>query len=839
MKRKNRCLALLTLVSLLFGCAPKVPTSSVGTSSVGTSSAGTSSAGTSSANASSSVSAKTSSSVAPVTYHVTWTGLYQDGKGAEVQNVITEAVKGTLLSTLVPAHVNYEGEHESYVFVDWTIGTEHVEEADLDKFSVTGEMTIAANYKKTDLVKIQFMSWDAVSTEYRYYEKGTNLWNSVIAEDENLNALTVRAATAQYTYTFKGFSTTQDTADDGTPEVIEDGYALNADATFYAVFTHVENKYTITYSGDSIATKAIKVPLNYQFSPITLAIENGIKPNGTDSGPGADGGRKFFYSMMIGTRTFKPKNFATDTYTVTGDVAITVYTALHEYYNSTIFSNVTGGSIYAYGVKYSTASQVDYPFEVDMESNATIADELKVIEIRTPTGPLAQDYTFKDWVETNNKSLAVMPNATDGTGLKINAIYELDNLKMSDTFSRNTSAIDAYVPTDKKNTTQKTIFGFGDSDNFTSYTFADGKAQATTSKGRVLQKDFVDVASYIDPIAANRYSTANPTYHAFGIDTVGDVYAYGYGQNGCLGIGGSTFKADTPTEVKGLPTSDPAIEIATGRVATLVLTKSGKLYFAGNFNGTNYSQFNLLSDIATYSNFDSVTPAHVYADTFDQRLGARFLILDKNGSVWAFGMNGWYLGNSAAGFTSTLTELTFAQTGAVKDLRFAGDTVFAYMTDEKIITWGEDAFDKAVTGRTATDRNPSASFQIGYPTQYSYWGMTATPTSVAVLYSENYFFSYGTNDGHKFSSTDGPQVTAANVGYASKITVPDNVMMDDIKVCGLNGIEWLAYTADPATSLTHMSLYFTGTNSGLGYTDKSTPVEAITTAVYRQFNLAA
>ena len=132
-------------------------------------------------------------------------------------------------------------------------------------------------------------------------------------------------------------------------------------------------------------------------------------------------------------------------------------------------------------------------------------------------------------------------------------------------------------------------------------------------------------------------------YHSAALTASGDVYAWGLGDSGQLGLGKT--KATTPTKVEGL-SGIGVTQLSCGMYHTLALTAEGEVYscgFGGSFfsgaGGLGHGDRKQLDVPTKLAGFGSGEGQHVATEV--SAGGYHSVALDTEGTVWTWGRGEW------------------------------------------------------------------------------------------------------------------------------------------------------------------------------------------------------
>ena len=203
----------------------------------------------------------------------------------------------------------------------------------------------------------------------------TIIWKSddgtVIETDTNVNAgdtpeyngeTPSKAATAEYTYTFAGWS-------DGTHTyTVEELPAVAGDVTYTAVFTAVKNKYVVTFLGEDGTTEIYKAEIEYG-AEITAPAD-----------PTKDSDNDYIYTF--------------DGW----------YTAREGGEKVTTFGTVTGNATYYARFTQAVRPPDEYVIKFNMNGHGAQVTDVTTSNktITAPTEPTAEGYTFGGWFASSD-----------------------------------------------------------------------------------------------------------------------------------------------------------------------------------------------------------------------------------------------------------------------------------------------------------------------------------------------------------------------------------------------------------------------------------------------------
>jgi len=192
--------------------------------------------------------------------------------------------------------------------------------------------------------------------------------------------------------------------------------------------------------------------------------------------------------------------------------------------------------------------------------------------------------------------------------------------------------------------------------------------------------------------------------HSLALDSIGDVWAWGYNGTGQLGLNPvNTGASAGPTKVTGFPAK--IIAIAAGGAFSYALTETGTVWAWGNNangqlgNGTTTNSFIPVQMLKTGG-----TPL-----TNVTRISAGIqhgLAMDSNGNIWALGYNIYgQLGNNGK-LDSSVAVLVLDSTGSLPfagavDIRAFGSSSMARNASGWYV-WGDNGFGQLGTGGGAS-----------------------------------------------------------------------------------------------------------------------------------------
>lgn len=312
--------------------------------------------------------------------------------------------------------------------------------------------------------------------------------------------------------------------------------------------------------------------------------------------------------------------------------------------------------------------------------------------------------------------------------------------------------------------------------------------------------------------------------HSTLLTSSGDVYAWGFGNNGSLGLGDEENRAD-PTKVEGLDDQNVVL-VENGNGNSFAVTDTGALYAWG---------FNSNGQLGLGDRTESLTPTRVEALEDEVVVavssGTSFtLVLTADGQVYGFGRNsdgqlGSPDGLDADGSPMTRVETPVLTAGLPSDIvAITADTNTAYAvtSDGRVFGWGESRFGQLLQGDDQGDGTflPDTT-DVLVPVE-----LTALPPNVidvkggarwgAALTEDGDVWLWGPNDEGPTGGLDGDPATESDASfYPTKIPELDDVNIVEIQsgpnavlaraedgrifTWGINGDGRLGFDSDGAT----------------------------------------
>ncbi len=225
--------------------------------------------------------------------------------------------------------------------------------------------------------------------------------------------------------------------------------------------------------------------------------------------------------------------------------------------------------------------------------------------------------------------------------------------------------------------------------------------------------------------------------HAVALDSNGEVWTWGYNDDGQLGLGDKVTRG-APGKV-ALPSAAVAIASASA-MSYLSLERSaavladGSLYLWGNGATTPF----YVNDGSAISGLPTAAIAQV-------ALGATFTIaLDSSGQVWAWGTNvDGQLGDGTTVSRTVSAALVQGVGGVgtltgVRAIAAGGNHALALLSDGSVVAWGDNAYGQIGDG-TTTDR--STPVVLGALADIAY--VTACFAGSGAIASDGTLYSWG------------------------------------------------------------------------------------------------
>jgi len=192
-------------------------------------------------------------------------------------------------------------------------------------------------------------------------------------------------------------------------------------------------------------------------------------------------------------------------------------------------------------------------------------------------------------------------------------------------------------------------------------------------------------------------------YHSAAISADGDVYMWGLGDSGQLGLGSRSTKAPTPTKVDAL-SGCGIVQISCGMYHTLALNEAGEVYsmgFGGSFfngaGGLGHGDRTQLETPTKLSAFGGTGSDIGLAAATVSAGGYHSMALDADGGAWSWGRGEWgRLGHGDSSDCLTPTRIegggeTHSKALPKLSAAFAADAHSGCLTEDgTVYTWGRN-----------------------------------------------------------------------------------------------------------------------------------------------------
>ncbi len=201
------------------------------------------------------------------------------------------------------------------------------------------------------------------------------------------------------------------------------------------------------------------------------------------------------------------------------------------------------------------------------------------------------------------------------------------------------------------------------------------------------------------PAGVSATAIAGGVVDGYALGSNGTVYSYGYNQDGELGTGTSGSQdVATPTPVV-LPSGVKVTAISAVGYQVLALTSSGAVYDWG------YNGFGELGDGSEQSN-PTPTAIKFPAGTTITAVAGQFyasLALTSTGKVYAWGDNSYdELGDGGTSNADRPMSVRLPAGAAVKSIGSGGFNGFAITSNGELLSWGQNSEGGLGNGRTST-----------------------------------------------------------------------------------------------------------------------------------------
>ena len=201
----------------------------------------------------------------------------------------------------------------------------------------------------------------------------------------------------------------------------------------------------------------------------------------------------------------------------------------------------------------------------------------------------------------------------------------------------------------------------------------------------------LSLASGVSPIAIAADAT-----NSYAIGSDGNVYAWGYNQDGELGDGTSGSPSLVPVVV-GLPTGVDPVSVSASDGAAFIETATGGVYAWG------YNDIGQLGDGTTSSTSTPIAvslPCGIAPGSVSPGNGGDGYAICTDGSLYGWGYNGdLSLGNNTAGLNPLTPEPESLPGGVLPTSVVVGpSTTFAVGSDGQLYFWGDNSYGQSGSG---------------------------------------------------------------------------------------------------------------------------------------------
>jgi alpha-tubulin suppressor-like RCC1 family protein len=232
------------------------------------------------------------------------------------------------------------------------------------------------------------------------------------------------------------------------------------------------------------------------------------------------------------------------------------------------------------------------------------------------------------------------------------------------------------------------------------------------------------------PTGVKATAVAGEYYGGLALTSSGGVYAWGYGADGELGNGTTTFDSPTPVKV-ALPSGVTATAVAGQSLSGMALTSGGQVYDWG------YNPSGNLGDGSSAVNNPTPVLVHLPGITVTAIAGEFYsgLALTSTGRVyaWGEGANG-QLGNGKTTNSSLPVTVSLPSGTAVTALGSAGNSSLALTSSGHVLAWGSNTTGELGNGTTNDNLRPVAvKIPAGIEATALSQGLDSTPLAVVGL----------------------------------------------------------------------------------------------------------
>ena len=262
------------------------------------------------------------------------------------------------------------------------------------------------------------------------------------------------------------------------------------------------------------------------------------------------------------------------------------------------------------------------------------------------------------------------------------------------------------------------------------------------------------------------------------LDSDGNIWTWGNNGNGQLGNGQSGGNVSSPIQIT---TGTKYIQIAGGSSHCIALDESGNIWTWGYNNQGQLGNGEKGTNVLVPT---KVTSGTKYVQIATGSLHS--LALDEEGNIWTWGINSdGQLGNGESGYSNNVLIPTQVTTGT-KYIQIEGRGSNSIALDEKgnIWTWGSNSSGQLGNGESGYFKNVVTPTQITNGIQYT---KISGGSSCLALDSEGNIWVWGSNTAGELGDGTGANVTQPKkleLGIKVKEIVAGSFILDE------NGYMW-------------------------------------------------